>query len=160
MGLTRRHDLAAGHRPGAAALGGPGRQFPFVCAGTARGVVAAGSETIGPTPRAVLWTSPDGRTWTRSAAFAAAASAADGLSAVAADGDRIMVMGTENRRPSAYASLNGGTRWSRVGVDEGGFGLFGGRDSSAAAIRGDDVVVVGTDDNAGAVWVGRLPPRR
>lgn len=134
--------------PGAALLGGAGRQFAGACAPTRTGVLAAGVSGAG----GVVWSTADGFTWTTVGGPATfAAPEADVLYGIAVDGDRRVVTGRDGSDMVVFTSRDAGATWTkRTAAGFGGFGLQIGD----PVILEDEAMVVGSDGPGAGVWIG------
>lgn len=146
-------------------FGGPESQAMEDCVATAAGFVAAGSASAGvASTDAAVWTSPDGRSWSRVDAPAVLGGddeqSIDGL---AADGPEVVAVGADRRSGDDQAALwhsgDGGATWDRVDL---GAPFRGERYALArsVAVAGTRVVVGGVVDDRVAVWAGPWPLRR
>lgn len=135
-------------------FGGPGRQLMWSIAAGENGLVAVGWEHFRsqpdpvPLPRGLVWTSPDGRTWSR-------VSDADGVFAdafirdVVATSNGYVAVGGKGHEAAIWRSSDGRS-WTRVvAADEGIF-----RSESADGIASLEHVVVGVDGTI--VALGRM----
>ena len=142
-----------------ALFGGAAPQWMTSVTAGGPGVVAVGF-AIGPAAdsvgeRAMVWTSPDGVTWSRvphnEALFADA-----GMTSVTATSRGLVVLGDANI-PVIWTSPDGFS-WSRTPHDEAVFGepgIYRHRNNMNSVIAAEPgVVAVGKTPSAPAVWVG------
>ena len=138
---------------GAAMLGGPGDQFVGDCATRPGRVVVAATVPGAGGKDGVLWETADGATW--KVAHRVAGPGSEALTSVVADGKRLVVVSHEDDDTSVHVSSDAGATWRRHTAAS--FAALGSQLAYEAAIRGDEVVVAGTDDESIAVWIGPAP---
>jgi len=141
--------------PGASVLGGAGGQFPYACASTATAVLVVGMVTGDGGTDGVLWSSPDGSTWSVSGADAPFAGPMhEGLRGIAVDGARIVLTGREGDDLTVFTSSDGGATWTKRTAES-----FGGPGYQTAypVIAGDEAVLYGRNGPGAAVWIGPAP---
>lgn len=113
------------------------------------GLVAVGGEWVDEIEgsRAVVWTSPDGFTWSRVPHNQAVFGNAE-MSGVTAGGPGLVAFGSADEATAVWTSPDGFT-WSRVPSSEA---VFGGADMSAVTVGGPGLVAVGTDSQGAVAW--------
>lgn len=122
------------------------------------GLVAVGTEYRGDDYDAVVFTSPDGRAWTRvpDPGGVFGGSGWQAMHAVTAGGPGWAAVGYddsgEDRNAAVWTSPDGVT-WTRVPHDESLFGGVNDQEIFGVVAAGRGLVAVGNDDEAPAAWV-------
>jgi hypothetical protein len=149
-----------------AVFGGPNSQKMLSVVAGGPGLVAVGYEVSGYDSVdydsvAVVWTSPDGVTWTRvphdEAVFGGTGSQA--MNSVVAGGPGLVAVGNDvsaDRWDAAVWTSPDGLSWTRVPHDEAVFGGTGSQRMNSVVAGGPGLVAVGLDssgyDSAAVVW--------
>ena len=125
---------------------------------TSRGFVAVGAVTSSANGQPAVWTSPDGRAWTRAAPATPAGAV---LRQVAASGNRVVATGaTAAGAPLAELSTDGGFTWRQVALGSAAPGTVitaltaspaGFTAAGISGAAGDQRIVAWTSHD-GAVW--------
>jgi hypothetical protein len=152
-------------------FGGPGSEGMFGVVMGGPGVVAVGYAWFGMEPyRAVVWTSPDGTTWTRvpdEFSLIGTDGKATFMYSLAASDGGVVAVGIESSLglegdPAVWTSPDG-VSWSRVADPSANLARPGPQAMAAVAVGPEGLVAVGRDgavgysDTDAAVWVA---PRR
>ena len=103
----------------------------------------------------VLWSSPDGKTWSASepeAPFAGPTS--EGLRGIDVDGARVVVTGRDGDDLTVFTSADGGSTWHQHTAES-----FGGPDYQTAypIIVGDEAILLATTGRVPRCGSGRRP---
>jgi len=149
------------------ALGGPGDQQINAVLDAGPGVVAVGIDDSGGDVDAAVWTSTDGRIWTRvphvEATFGGRG--AQRMSSLSIFGKTIIAAGYSE---TAAGDSNGaiwlspdGTNWTRQGpVASSPLGGQGRQRINGLIVLGKKLIAVGSEtrafDDQGAVWIGKV----
>jgi hypothetical protein len=147
--------------PDEAVFGGAGDQTMASVAVGGPGLVASGQDFSGGDGDAAVWTSPDGRVWSRvptdEAVFGGAGDQA--MVMVAVGGPGLVGVGYDFSGGDGDAAVwtsPDGVGWSRVPADEAVFGGSGDQVMAALAVGGPGLVAAGYDSSGGdrdaAVW--------
>ena len=148
--------LATGE--GAAALEGTGSAVARACVSTPRGVLAAHSAAAPAGRDAAIWSTADGRSWSRRGDATLFGGQGDqAVTALAADRSWVVAVGRDDDRAAVWYSLDAGATWRRVPDDRSLFGGFTAYRANGVAILGDRVVVSGTGAAGVVLWEGKLP---
>lgn len=137
------------------------RSFATDVAWTGDRFAVTGGAWIGGSRVAVIWTSPDGTSWTavdQNPALFAAESGELRLNTLALVDDGLLALGVGSDaaqgHPVLLSSTDGST-WDRTELaDPGTLWIM----AAGAAQLGDTVVLAGGDGAGGAVWVSPVPP--
>ena len=138
------------------ALRGAGEQVAKSCVSTATGVLAVGWDRRRDGD-AQLWTSSDGTTWEAVAAPSLGGAGNQLALHVAADGQNVVIVGSDGDDGAVWASADGGGTWTRVRQPGGPFLSIGFQVVNSVAVLGDRAIAAGRDGMALAIWVGGLP---
>jgi hypothetical protein len=150
-----------------ATFGGPGWQYITSITAGPDGLVAAGGDILGRPGLdndAAVWTSPDGRTWTRVEDADFVSDRAQQISAITVGPDGLLAVGYDtgpggDRTPAVWRSPDGAA-WVRIA--DPGLTEPGHRWMSGVVMAASGVVAVGTDGtrNGGdpAVWTYAVQP--
>jgi tRNA A-37 threonylcarbamoyl transferase component Bud32 len=151
------------------ALGGPGDQQINAVLDAGPGLVAVGTDDSGGDVDAAVWTSTDGRTWTRvpDAEATFGGRGAQRMSSLCIFGTTIIAAGYSD---TAAGDSNGaiwlspdGTSWTRQGrVASSPLGGQGRQRINGLIVLGKKLIAVGSEtralDDQGAVWIGKVEP--
>ena len=147
-------------RAASPSFAGPGTQHVQSCDVTGRGFVAVGGAAAGDSLDAAVWTSPDGRAWTRVESPALGGDDGQFAEDVAVDGDEVLVVGNDDGGGDSqivlWRSADAGATWARVAL---GPAFLGQRYQLATSvlIAGGRAVVGGVVDDAVAIWSSPWP---
>ena len=148
-------------------FGHPGNQQINAVLDAGPGLVAVGTDDAGGDPDAAVWTSTDGRTWTRvpHAEGTFGGRGAQWMSSLCLYGKAIVAAGYS---VTAAGDSNGaiwlsadGTSWTRQGpVASSPLGGQGRQRINGLVVLGQKLIAVGSEtrafDDQGAVWIGKV----